>query len=155
MYNRNEGDILFIGNGLNRVSNNGTAWNTLLDQLAGKPKTQHEENVRREKPFTLWFEELCNRFGKKNLKQLFSDEIHRNLTHHHLHEQVMSLDMQHILTTNYDYNLELSSQEKWSSGIPPRPRKMKGVTYDRLVQEYETARKSQIRMDASPSQTWA
>ena len=39
--------------------------------------------------------------------------------------------------------------------IPPRPKKMKTVTYDRLVREYEVARKSQIRIDAPPSQAWA
>lgn len=116
MNNRNKDDILFIGNGLNRVSNQGTAWDSSLDQLAGTPETQDrdEGKIRKEKPFTLWFEELRNRSDRTNLKQTFANEILSKLEHNDLHKQVMSLDMQHILTTNYDYNLEKSLESERS-----------------------------------------
>ena len=110
--------ILFIGNGLNLVSDGGASWNSLLNKLAGDVKTQHEENVRKAKPFTLWFEEIKNTSKKRNLKKVVSESLVKELSPNKHHTDVMALGFQHILTTNYDYSLEGATGEKWKLDKP-------------------------------------
>ena len=115
--------VLFLGNGFNQISDSGASWKSLLNKLAGAAKTQHEEEVREAKPFTLWFEELRQRSRRKNLKQFVADTLSAGLSPNDYHAEVMALDVQHVLTTNYDYSLEKAvkleeaSKEKWRSNF--------------------------------------
>lgn len=45
---------LLIGNGLNQLTNKNFSWDDLMNDLAGLPFTDHEIEIRKEKPFTLW-----------------------------------------------------------------------------------------------------
>jgi hypothetical protein len=112
--------ILLVGNGFNLVSDGGASWNALLNKLAGAAKTIHEEDVRKAKPFTLWFEEIKNRSRKRNLKQLIAVSLKKELSPNGHHVDVMALGFQHILTTNYDYTLEEATGESWRSNFPAR-----------------------------------
>lgn len=112
--------ILLVGNGFNLLSNGGTSWNELLNQLAGAPKTQHEEEVRSAKPFTLWFEEIASKQGRRDLKQVIADFLKEQMKPNRQQKELMALDFEHILTTNYDYNLENSTGQQWDSNFPAR-----------------------------------
>ena len=112
------GRILFVGNGFNQVSDGGASWNALLNKLAGVTKTQHEEDVRKAKPFTLWFEEIANKSRKKYLKMFVADSLKKTLSPNEHHSEVMALDFRHIFTTNYDYNLELATGKEWKLNLP-------------------------------------
>jgi hypothetical protein len=105
--------VLFIGNGVNQLVGQGAGWHSLLNKLAGKPKTQHEQKVRDSKPFTLWYEELQKKSRRKNLKQFVADTIRDELIVHECHKLLMNLKFPVILTSNYDNNLQLASGVSW------------------------------------------
>ncbi|MET0072504.1 MAG: SIR2 family protein [Candidatus Thiodiazotropha sp.] len=111
---------LLIGNGFNLVSDQGASWNKLLNTLAGKAVTKHEEEVRKAKPFTLWFEEISNTVRSENLKEKIAQYLENNVTHNKHHQDVMNLGIKNILTTNYDYNLEESTGEDWYQNHPAK-----------------------------------
>ncbi|MEW8192674.1 MAG: SIR2 family protein [Candidatus Thiodiazotropha sp.] len=111
---------LLIGNGFNLVSDRGASWNALLNKLAGKPRTQHEEDIRKAKPFTLWFEEISSKKRSGDLKSEIAEYLAESVTTNNHHEDVMSLGIQNILTTNYDYNLEEASGEAWYQNHPAK-----------------------------------
>jgi len=118
--------ILLIGNGLNLVSDRGASWNALLNHLAGTAQTQHEEDVRKEKPFTLWFEQLnstpsdksLNTPSDKSLKEIVADTLMNGLSPNKHHIDIMALDFKHVLTTNYDYCLEKATGTEWKLNKP-------------------------------------
>ena len=105
--------ILLIGNGFNRVSDGGASWNDLLNSLAGAPETKHESDVRDAKPFTLWFEEVASGTQHHQLKQKIAEDLKKGLAPNQHHKGLMALDFEHILTTNYDYNLEAADGGRW------------------------------------------
>lgn len=111
---------LLIGNGLNRLSDDGSSWNNLLNKLAGKPKTNHEVEIRNAKPFTLWFEEISSKNDVKLLKKNISDHLIKSIKPNNYHDKIMLLGYKNIITTNYDYNLENSSMDKWISNNSAR-----------------------------------
>ena len=92
----------------------------MLNKLAGEPKTKHEEEVRKEKPFTLWFEELSSRTRRRNLKKSVAVALKRGLNPNSIHTEIMAVNIENILTTNYDYNLENSTQHVWKSNMAAR-----------------------------------
>ena len=109
--------VLLIGNGINQVSDGGASWTTLLNKLAGEPKTEHEEAVRKAKPFTLWFEELSSRSRKKNLKESVATALSKGLRPNSIHAEIMTLEYENIITTNYDYNLENARGDVWRQNM--------------------------------------
>ena len=135
------GKTLFIGNGVNRLTN-ATSWKQVLDSLA-KFAVEHEqkdEPIIRDidrKPFTLVFEEIFLRSArahhktelelKKEAARLISD-IPKN----GYHSRIMELKAKHTLTTNYDYNLENGS------GVERRD------TSTRQEQKYSLFRRCQV-----------
>jgi hypothetical protein len=113
--------ILLVGNGINLVSDNGASWNALLNSLAGDPKTEHEREVRKAKPFTLWFEEVASKDRQHGeLKQKIANSLRTRVAPNQLHQELMALDFQHVLTTNYDYTLESAAGLAWTSNPPAR-----------------------------------
>lgn len=111
---------LFIGNGLNRLSDHDASWDALLNKLAGNPKTLHELEVRNAKPFTLWFEEMSSKNGVKKLKSTISNYLVSSIKPNDYHRKIMSLECDNIITTNYDYNLENSISGTWVSNNSAR-----------------------------------
>lgn len=112
--------ILLVGNGFNLVSDGGASWNALLNNLAGTPKTDHERDVRQAKPFTLWFEEVASGGRHRQLKENIAKDLNRRVSSNKHHKDLMALNFQHILTTNYDYNLETADGGRWISNFPAR-----------------------------------
>jgi hypothetical protein len=111
--------ILLVGNGLNRVSYNAASWNHLLNNLAGPTKSPHDKKVRELKPFTLWFEEIVRGGAPLPLKKDIAEFLKGGVPNKH-HKALMALNFQHILTTNYDYNLEAAYGGNWSSNATAR-----------------------------------
>lgn len=112
--------ILLIGNGLNRISDGGASWNALLNSLAGTPRTHHENEVRKAKPFTLLFEEVASGGYHQKLKLKIAANLKKRVAPNKHHKDIMALNFEHILTTNYDYNLESADAASWFSNLPAR-----------------------------------
>ncbi len=127
--------VLLVGNGLNLVSDGGASWNVLLNKLAGAARTAHEEEVRKEKPFTLWFEEIASGSRHGDLKEVIADFLKKGVSPNGHHEDVMALDFRHVLTTNYDYNLEAASGKDWVPNFSARE------TFYSLFRRHSTAEK--------------
>lgn len=98
--------VLFVGNGVNRLSEESMDWGALLDELAGPTASQHEEAVRREKPFTLFFEEILSSNDLQETKQKVANLMKSSVHSSDYHRKILALPIDDILTTNYDYGLE-------------------------------------------------
>lgn len=104
-------DSLLIGNGVNRLSGAGS-WRDVLAGLA--EFVQKRDVIMRDidvKPFTLVFEEVFMRAARaRHLEELqLKKEAARlvgEMPSAEPHSRIMGLGTRHVLTTNYDYNLE-------------------------------------------------
>ncbi len=109
----------FLGNGIHRTEkNNGISWGSLLKKI-GLNYSINTDLENDLKPFPLAFEEMLyqkdgrNQFLNKlrNLKSEISDILENdanNLIDNEVHNGFMTSGVKEIITTNYDYNLELS-----------------------------------------------
>ena len=104
-------NILLLGNGINRLSNE-YSWSDLLDDLISDIGGSEAIRYKEAKPFTLLYEEIYSRALKQlqrteiRIKQKIADLVLDKFTPNEFHTGFLSLDVEHILTTNYDYNLE-------------------------------------------------
>ena len=115
--------VLLLGNGFNRVTDDGVSWQRVIEDLAkyvGKVETI--TRYLNEKPFPLVFEEIffraarARRIGEKELKQHTArviDEVPFN----DLHRLAVESGASSILTTNYDYNFENSSNGRFGESL--------------------------------------
>lgn len=109
---------LFIGNGINRAALKGVSWGALLEGLSSK--FELDVDLGNDlKPFPLTFEEMLNsRNGsnedfnvklqklKSRISKMFSaSNSNMDLS---IHKSFMECGVKEIITTNYDYNLEIS-----------------------------------------------
>lgn len=101
--------VLFVGNGINRIESN-YSWKELLEDL--KTMVGNQEIIANgRKPFPMLYEEIYFRAKKnKNIEEEsifdFVVEKMKGLEPNAIHQQIMNLDIEHIITTNYDYALE-------------------------------------------------
>lgn len=104
---------LFLGNGINRLTNDGIGWNDVLNELAndvdGRELLKHKDYV----PFTLIYEGFSSKSSensKRNITPLKKKvaNLLGKMVFNPFHSQVMNLGIKHIITTNYDYSLENS-----------------------------------------------
>ena len=106
--------VLLLGNGINRLSNE-YSWSDLLDELIKATGKSEVITYREEKPFTLLYEEIYLRTLKHlqckeiRLKKKIANLVLSKFTPNEFHTKFLNLNVEHILTTNYDYNLERSS----------------------------------------------
>jgi hypothetical protein len=113
---------LLLGNGVNRLSGT-TAWADLLTTLAESVGARDVLELASLKPFALIYEEIAfrsnatNRAEESALKARIADLISK-LPLNKYHRQLVDAVDTHIITTNYDYNLELS---RGSDGVPASP----------------------------------
>ena len=104
-------NVLLLGNGINQISNE-YSWSNLLDDLIKDAGKSEVIKYRGEKPFTLLYEEIYMRSVRHlqrkelRLKEKIADLVLRKFTPNEFHTKFLNLDVAHILTTNYDYNLE-------------------------------------------------
>lgn len=126
-------DILMIGNGLNRVSDRDYSWGAVLGDLAPHAELPADFLATLSaKPFTLAFEEICFVAAahaatresdarvedlELGLKRSVAENI-RRIPANALHARAMAAAVaaaaegpQHIITTNYDYNLERAAED--------------------------------------------
>lgn len=106
---------LLIGNGLNCCYEGMVSWSDLLKNIAGT----YEVKFNEDNSFSLEFESIINQIllKKDDPNDTIYEEVKKKIAHEvtrtqpekeSLHELfVKRLDICHILTTNYDYMLEL------------------------------------------------
>ena len=114
--------VLLVGNGINNISREYT-WSDLIDNLidfigaAGQINTEN-------KPFPLLYEEIFveaikNRgFSEIQIKEFIGKEVEK-LRPNELHKELLDLEINDILTTNYDFTIEnqlVSSKELKNNG---------------------------------------
>ncbi len=115
---------LFLGNGINRTSESGNiSWGQLLRRVAGNYEIIADlDNPL--KPFPLAFEEMFQlKDGSntpeskiRNLKTEISRIVNTEapiLIDPQIHTALMNCGIKEIITTNYDYNLEISADESF------------------------------------------
>lgn len=99
---------LFIGNGLNRISQNGASWGDVIQGLADfAGKIVNKKDTR---PFPLLYEDLFLHYAKKSgneddFKKKVA-ELMKNMRPNEFHKRIASAGFNHIITTNYDYCIE-------------------------------------------------
>ena len=105
--------VLLIGNGLNRLSG-GYSWENVLLELA-KNADVPELMCRKDlTPFSILYEEIAvhshvqSRTQERELKHLVARLV-KKMRHNKYHEAFMEMAGNHVLTTNYDYNLETAT----------------------------------------------
>jgi hypothetical protein len=113
--------VLLLGNSINRLCA-GQSWEELLQGLTERADP-HARRRRGDKPFTLFFEELRNRFvyREKGRAEDFMAAIGRSfaaLPPTELHRRIMALPFGNIFTTNYDYALERSVEPEGNYLLP-------------------------------------
>ena len=103
--------VLLLGNGINRI-NNDYSWKKLLEGLLSFVGKSSNINLR-DKPFPLLYEEIYlqglkhSNISESEMKAFISGQISKLLPNI-LHSEIIKMNFQHILTTNYDYTLEKS-----------------------------------------------
>lgn len=116
-------DALLIGNDINNISE-GNSWADLLENL--KQAFHVDINFNDDKPFPLAYEEFYfkaiehNGYNELEIKKFISKQVN-TIQSNVLHEKISALNVEHILTTNYDLCFE------HAAGIPTSRCKNKGV----------------------------
>ena len=135
--------ILFVGNGINRV-NTPYSWENLLQDLIARLNLGNQIRIQSpfQKPLTLFFEEIkllyrdnINAQLEKEKTKKALDEIHKTLstliqekykTPCQIHRNIVTWAAVHqrpILTTNYDYTLEIACGNKHRDNSPFQERR--------------------------------
>lgn len=110
-------ETVLLGNGPNRVGGLAVAWDEVLRQMAAD-EWPYDERAPEDIPLPLLFEELAlarERRGKDGLEKLkvrFAEAV-GELQPNHLHRKIMSAGPANVITTNYDYCLELAESRTW------------------------------------------
>ncbi len=105
--------VLLIGNDINNVSNT-TSWENLLNKIIEFSGNDIEITQDKSKPFPLLYEEIYLRAKQKsnNMDELkFKEHIANivsNIEPNVIHNELLKLDCQDFITTNYDYVLQKS-----------------------------------------------
>ena len=108
---------LFLGNGLNRLSDDSASWEYVLQQLSeysGMPDLMCDA---KHKPFTLIYEQMAlSSSGRTDdqLKEKVASLVVDYAPNVH-HEKIMSSNIRHVMTTNYDYSLQMVLGERGRS----------------------------------------
>lgn len=104
-------NALLIGNGINCIDDNGYEWGNLLNEII--TKYCHGKISYKEKPFPLLYEQIycygINKtfFNEMELKHFIRGKI-KKIEENVVHKKLVSLGVNEIITTNYDYCLEKS-----------------------------------------------
>ena len=105
--------VLLLGNGINRLENDSGSWNELLNQIKNRVKLGELTKVDKDKPNTLLFEEIYSWFQRQEggfreerfIKNSIIDELN-SWRPNNIHRMIYDLEIEHIITTNYDYSIE-------------------------------------------------
>lgn len=110
------GNTILFGNGINRISGNSVSWNDLLDQIKGVnrfangnlPNTMVYERIFMEKNFS----ETSQKSDELEIKNAIAKAM-QSQGANEIFEMLALFDIEHYLTTNYDYAFEKTL------GVPP------------------------------------
>lgn len=112
----NTGMTLFVGNGVNYIDNTAISWNDLLKEIS----REDTKLISDELGMTLRYEYIdavaeersieIKRAVAEKTQAKAREIVGRSKT---IHAQIMGLPISTILTTNYDYSLELSADERF------------------------------------------
>ncbi len=100
-------DVLFIGNGVNRVNNN-ESWNNLLVSLLKYCNIKYNITDNDRKQFPLFYEKIylkSNNINELDLKKHIAEEV-KNIKSNEIHKLIKQKSFSDIITTNYDYTLQ-------------------------------------------------
>lgn len=135
---------LLMGNGINRLNNDGVSWEELLNNLMTGLSLGKQIKYLKQKPFALVYEEiLLSRTPAKNgslRRQLLEEEVAiktliaeqaKKLQHNDYHTRVMNSGVKHILTTNYDYSFENAAVANKSGAKNNLPSELKYSVFRR------------------------
>jgi len=132
--------VLLVGNGINSIKT-AYSWEKLINGLISYVGSVGQIKIN-DKPFPLLYEEILfegvrNEVIKKeeDLKKNIAKEVTK-IKPNDIHEQVMNSEYENILTTNYEYTLELSQ------GIKQEDLKNVGVVNENI---YSLFRKTKVK----------
>jgi len=115
MINNKPSPVLLVGNGPNQLDG-GYSWRDLIRRLrefvGSGEMAPHDE----EKPFPLLYEELVlqgynhHSLSEEQIKYFICQEI-QNFKPNEIHTRLVKMNIEHILTTNYDHALEKAASD--------------------------------------------
>jgi len=124
---------ILLGNGINYLSAESIGWGDILENLKESielnninPEIQTIDLKNPLKPFPLAYEEIRNILSLNNtididrlLKRSIVSNIYNQLEgrkgFNEYHTKILNTNIEHILTTNYDYGLELSRMPEFAN----------------------------------------
>jgi len=102
--------VLLIGNDINNI-NNSKSWEDLLHRIVKICGNNFDIDINKAKPFPLLYEEIYLKairsgiIDEKTLKSKIA-EIICNIEPNEIHKELISINCDNYITTNYDYSLE-------------------------------------------------
>lgn len=127
--------VLFLGNGINQLEGIAPSWNELLIAIAEKYHVRAPQSLLMTLGYDMFEGRILERhmgenenIVKQEILSLVSNAISKNGQNwfQTIHRKLSDLPIQTILTTNYDYAIELSSECLF---------KPKGTTKERLYSQ--------------------
>lgn len=107
-----QGKVLLVGNGINNIESE-YKWSDLVAGLIEYIGATGQINISK-KPFPLLYEEIVAHAAKEKgmkesqVKVFIADRI-ASIQPNEIHKQISKLGLTNILTTNYDYTIEMAS----------------------------------------------
>ncbi len=101
--------VIFFGNDINNINNSTTSWQELLNRII--KIFGNRIDISTDKPFPLLYEEIYLKALKSHdiketeLKTKIA-QIIGEIQPNEIHEQILQLECQDFITTNYDYVLQ-------------------------------------------------
>jgi hypothetical protein len=123
--------VLLLGNGINNIDNPYT-WSHLVQDLIAYVGAADQIRVG-DKPFPLLYEEIFAHWVRdqhreeSEIKERVATLIEK-FQPNEIHRRIMGLGLKNILTTNYDYTLEMATGLK-DKDIPPNSGIVKEIVY--------------------------
>lgn len=111
---------VLVGNGINNIGKDNS-WDNLITQICAYCKVKFPIDDEKKKHFPLLYEEIFLTAARKNsisesdLKR-FIAEIVLAIKPNKIHDQIRSLPIENIMTTNYEFSLEGNTPEV-NSGV--------------------------------------
>uniref|UniRef100_UPI0040489682 hypothetical protein n=1 Tax=Roseivirga sp. TaxID=1964215 RepID=UPI0040489682 len=107
---------LLIGNDINNATES-YSWNNLISGLLEYAKIDKNFSMK-DKPFPMLYEEIylnsakAHRTPERRLKAFIAAQT-RKLNPNELHQEILDLGIENILTTNYDLSFEKNQRIKF------------------------------------------
>jgi len=102
--------VIFLGNGINQCSK-GVSWSGLMKELRNMTSPPIADVPHYAKPYSMLFEEivLSDGMDEKSIRLKIKEKL-GNERPNDLHRKILDLPIADILTTNYDYTLEVAAE---------------------------------------------